>query len=127
MDANNTVAPVTKIADIIQPQTATKQEEKWSVEQKQSPIIVWDDDIMKSLIASIDSNILKWNLKDHTIIKSIWENKIEFIVINKMAEMLLNKEDTKKMIEQKLFEITWKKLYIDIEFQDKEDYFANQM
>jgi hypothetical protein len=28
MDANNTVAPVTKIADIIQPQTATKQEEK---------------------------------------------------------------------------------------------------
>jgi hypothetical protein len=41
--------------------------------------------------------------------------------------MLLNKEDTRKMLEAKLFEITGKKLYIEVEFQNKEDYFASQM
>lgn len=125
-------AAPTQVKDKPKMETAPKAEishaqEKSSASPVQSSVVVWSDDIMKSLIASIDSNILKWNLKDHTIIKNISDTKIEFIVINKMAEMLLNKEDTKKMLEKKLLEITWKKLYIKIEFQSKEDYFASQM
>ncbi len=109
------------------PVVANTVQEKPKATPVQSSVVVWDDDIMKSLIASVDSKILQGNLKDHTIVKNIWDEKVEFIVINKLAEMLLNKEDTKKMLEAKLLEITWRKLYIEVEFQSKEDYFASQM
>ena len=82
---------------------------------------------MKKLIDSVESKTLQDNLKDHTIVKNIWNWKAEFIVINKMAEVLLWKDDTKKMLEEKLEEITWEKLIPEFEFQSKEDYFANQI
>lgn len=64
--------------------------------------------ILNKLIEMVDSKTLKDNLKDHTIIKSIWDGQIKLIVINKMAEIVLEKDETKKMIEEKLFEITEK-------------------
>jgi predicted transcriptional regulator len=128
---NETIAPVqTKATVPVISQNKVEEVKKINEvvkEKKQTPVVVWDDDIMKSLIASVESNILKGNLKDHTIVKNIWETKVEFIVINKMAEMLLNKEDTRKMLEANLLEITWRKLYIEIEFQTKEEYFANNL
>lgn len=121
---NKSVSPAqTKIeSPAVQEKTTEVIEEK-----KQTTVLSWSDKIMKRLIDSVDSNTLKSNLKDHTIVKDISDTKIELIVINKLAEMLLNKEDTKKMLEKKLREITGKKLYIDVEFQSKEDYFASQM
>ncbi len=101
--------------------------EKPEVKKVEQAIASGSDEIMKRLIDSIESNTLKDNLKNHTIIKSIWDGKIELIVINKMAEVLLWKEDTKKMLENNLIEITWDKLAIEIEFQTKEDYFAGQL
>ena len=44
-----------------------------------------------------------------------------------MAEIVLEKDETKKMIEEKLFKITGENLALHVEFQNKEDYFANQI
>jgi hypothetical protein len=44
-----------------------------------------------------------------------------------MAEIVLEKDETKKMIEEKLFKITGDNLAVHIEFQSKEDYFANHI
>jgi len=86
-----------------------------------------EKNILNKLIEVVESKTLKDNLKNHTIIKSIWDGQINLIVINKMAEIVLEKDETKKMIEEKLFEITGKNLTVHVEFQSKEDYFANQI
>jgi DNA polymerase III subunit gamma/tau len=86
-----------------------------------------EKNILNQLIEKVESKTLKDNLRDHTFIKNIQEWKINFVVINKMAEIVLSKDETQKMLEEKLFEITWQRLVINVEFQSKEDYFANQI
>ena len=86
-----------------------------------------EKNILNQLIEKVESKTLKDNLRDHTFIKNIEEQKINFVVINKMAEIVLSKDETQKMLEEKLFEITWQRLAINIQFQSKEDFFANQI
>ncbi|HKL43697.1 MAG TPA: DNA polymerase III subunit gamma/tau [Candidatus Absconditabacterales bacterium] len=103
------------------------EEEKSNQESTKKTNIGNYDEIMKKLVDLVESNTLKDNLKNHTIVKNIGDGKAQFIVINKMAEVLLGKEDTKKMLENFLEEITGENLIPEFEFQSKEDYFANQL
>lgn len=96
-------------------------------ETKQENVVVWNKDIMKSLIASVESKTLKDSLENYTIIKNINGSEINLIVINKIAELSLKNENTKKMIESTLSKIVWRPLKLSVEFQNKEDYFASQM
>ncbi len=86
-----------------------------------------EKNILNQIIEKVDSKTLKDNLQNHTFIKSIQDWKISFVVINKMAEIALSKDETQKMLEEKLFEITWQRVAINIEFQTKEDYFSSQI
>lgn len=124
---DNNIAQIQKPTvekEVIKEEVIVEKPETKKIEQA---VASGSDEIMKRLIDSIESNTLKDNLKNHTIIKSIWDGKMNLIVINKMAEVLLWKEDTKKMLENNLAEITGDKLAIEIEFQSKEDYFAGQL
>lgn len=86
-----------------------------------------EEKIKNKLIDMVDSRTLKDNLENHTTIKNNWNGQMDLIVINKMAEIALNRDDTKKMIEGKLFEITGENFAIKIVFQNKEDYFIDQL
>jgi hypothetical protein len=50
-----------------------------------------------------------------------------FIVIDTLSKMTIEKESNRKLIEEKLSEILGKNVYLELEFQDKKDYFASQL
>lgn len=87
----------------------------------------WEKTILDQIVEKVDSKTLRDNLKNHTFIKSIGDWKANFVVINKMAEISLNKDETKKMLEDIIFDLTWERVAIYLEFQSKEDYFASQI
>ncbi len=87
----------------------------------------WEKTILDQIAEKVDSKTLRDNLKNHTFIKSIVDWKANFVVINKMAEISLNKDETKKMLEDIIFDLTWERVAIHLEFQSKEDYFASQI
>jgi hypothetical protein len=64
-------------------------------------------------------------LRDHTFIKNISDWKAYFVVINKIAEIALNRDDTKINLEKMISEIVWENITINIQFQSKEDYFSS--
>lgn len=84
-------------------------------------------EILDQIAEKVDSKTLRDSLENYTFIRSIQDWKANFVVINKMAEIALNKDDTKRILEDKFFEVTWKRVAIHLEFQTKEDYFANQL
>ncbi|HRX63659.1 MAG TPA: DNA polymerase III subunit gamma/tau [Candidatus Absconditabacterales bacterium] len=86
-----------------------------------------DQNLIGKIADKIESKTLKDHLQNHTMIKNIGDHEINLIVINKVAEILLSKEENKKMIEEILFNIVGKKLVPNIQFQSKEDYFASQL
>ena len=53
--------------------------------------------------------------------------RIELIVIDKMAEITLKKEENQKLLEQKILENTGKAYSLDIEYMDKDAYFSQMM
>lgn len=103
--------------------------------QNKSDIPQWDikpetdlnnfDKIKEQLISKISSNTSKNNIREYVFIKSIQWNIITLIVINKIAEISLKKDE--KEIEKILNDITWQPMSVQIEFQDKNEFFANQL
>lgn len=83
--------------------------------------------ILNKLVDGLESKTLKDNLINHAFIQSVWDSKVNFIVINKMAEILMTKDETRKMLEEKLSQIIWRNVSITLEFQSKEDYFAQNL
>lgn len=83
------------------------------------------EQIKQQLINKITSNMTKNNIKDYVFIKWIEHNIITFIIINKIAEFSIKKDE--KEIESILKEITWQQLVIQTQFQDKNEFFASQL
>jgi len=81
--------------------------------------------ILNQIIEKVESKTLKDSLRDHTFIKNISNWKAHFIVINKIAEIALNRDDTKNNLENIISEIVWENIKIDIQFQSKEEYLSN--
>lgn len=84
-----------------------------------------EKEILNQLIEKVESKTLKDSLRDHTFIKNISDWKAYFVVINKIAEIALNRDDTKSNLEEMISEIVWENITIDIQFQSKEDYFSS--
>jgi predicted RNA binding protein with dsRBD fold (UPF0201 family) len=84
-----------------------------------------EKEILNQLIEKVESKTLKDSLRDHTFIKNISDWKAYFVVINKIAEIALNRDDTKINLEKMISEIVWENITIDIQFQSKEDYFSS--
>jgi hypothetical protein len=81
--------------------------------------------IKSQLIAKVTNNTTKHNIQDYVFIKWIEWNTITLIIINKIAEISLNKD--MKEIEQVLTEIMWQPMVIQTQFQDKNEFFASQL
>jgi len=63
----------------------------------------------------------------NTIIKTITDNTVHLIVINKMAEISLNKNETKQRLEKILTDMIGETTRLTLEYMKKEDYFASLM
>lgn len=86
-----------------------------------------NEDILAQLIQKIDSKSLQQSLQNSVSIKEIGVDKVVFIVIDTLSKMTIEKESNRKLIEEKLSEILGKNVYLELEFQDKKDYFASQL
>ena len=84
-----------------------------------------EKEILNQLIEKVESKTLKDSLRDHIFIKNISDWKAYFVVINKIAEIALNRDDTKINLEKMISEIVLENITIDIQFQSKEDYFSS--
>lgn len=96
-------------------------------EKVSSPTAQNDDntDLKWQLITKISSDTLKNQIKDFVYIKWIEWNTVSLIIINKIAELGIN--NNKKEIESVLWEILWRDIAIELQFQDKNEFFANQL
>lgn len=83
------------------------------------------EEIKSKLIEKVTNNTTKQNIQDFVFIKWIEWNTITLIIINKIAEISLNKD--MKEIEQVLTEIMWQPMVIQTQFQDKNEFFASQL
>lgn len=85
-----------------------------------------DDSILVKIASMINWKTLQNWLQNFVHIKNVSDWKIELIVIDKITEIAMKKEDNKKELEQKFLELTWTSYAIDINFMDKNEYFASQ-
>lgn len=84
-------------------------------------------DLLPQLLAHLKEESLKQNFKDYLIINKVKNNIVYIIVINKMTDLLLKKENIIKEIEEIFSKILWAPHHISVTFQKKEDYFASQV
>ena len=83
--------------------------------------------IKKQLIGKIEKPSIAKNISEHTVFTKHENGVIDIIIINKMTEMLLQKDETKQHIEQSLSEICGEPTHIQLSYQNKEDYFQNML
>lgn len=100
----------------------TNQETK--NDEKSDSSLDW---IKKQLIAKIDKPSVGKNISEHTVFSKYENGTIDIIIINKMTEMLLQKDETKNYVEQTLSEICGEPVHISLSYQNKEDYFQNML
>ena len=95
-----------------------------AVPEQQSEI---NDELFSKIWDQIDSKTLQHGLKNFVHVKTVTDWRIELIVIDKMAEITLKKEENQKLLEQKILENTGKSYSLDIEYMDKDAYFSQMM
>jgi len=83
------------------------------------------EQIKNQLIDRLSNNTTKNMFKDYVFIQWMEWNTITFIIINKIAEISLKKDE--KEIEQILNEILGHPVVIETKFQDKNEFFASQL
>lgn len=83
------------------------------------------DWIKDQLVLKLSNNTTKNNIKDYVFIKWIEWNTITLIYINKIAEISLKRDE--KEIEKILNEILWQSMILELQFQDKNEFFASQL
>jgi len=86
-----------------------------------------NDELFSKIWDQIDSKTLQHGLKNYVHIKSVTDWKIELIVIDKVTEISLKKEENQKLLEQKILENTGKAYSLDIAYMDKDEYFSQMM
>lgn len=85
------------------------------------------DDIRNQVLSKINKISLQQNLRWNFIIEDIKDNVVNVIIINKMTKILLDNDENKKMIETAFANVLWSKVRIDINFENKENYFARKL
>jgi hypothetical protein len=85
------------------------------------------NDIKHQLLAKIDKQSLRDNLKENIQIHSIKGNVVHIITISSMANMLLQKQETIQYLEKILEEILERPVSLSSEFIKKEDYLQSMI
>lgn len=83
------------------------------------------EQIKNQLIERLSNNTTKNSIRDYVFIQWIQWNIVTFIVINKIAEISLKKDE--KEIWNILSDIIGHSVTIDTKFQDKNEFFASQL
>jgi len=120
--------PKTSTSD--DPKTSTSDEEKISKEKEEAGGQIKEpknkyDAIKTQLMDRIDKKTIKWLLAKSAIIKNIDDSHVEMLVINKMAELTLSKDETTQLLEKILSDVIGKNIKLSISYIKKEDYFAS--
>ncbi len=111
-------------------QDSFQQEKKTDTEKTDLsvPVDVSDYEAIKAkLVSNVESKSLATMMEKNTIIKDISNDTLHLIVINKMAEISLNKDDVKQRLERILTELLARSIRLRLEYMKKEDYFASLM
>ena len=108
-------------------ETKKVEEVKVSEEPKSDSNTEINDELFTKIWDQIDSKTLQHGLKNFVHVKSVTDWKIELIVIDKMTEITLKKEENQKLLEQKILENTGKAYSLDIAYMDKDEYFSQMM
>lgn len=103
------------------------EEVKISDEPKSDSNTEINDELFSKIWDQIDSKTLQHGLKNFVHVKSVTDWKIELIVIDKVTEITIKKEENQKLIEQKISEMVWKPYSIDVSYMDKNEYFSTMM
>ena len=103
------------------------EEPKVSEERKTTSNAEINDELLSKIWDQIESKTLQHGLKNYVHIKNITDGKIELIVIDKVTEISLKKEENQKLLEQKILENTGKSYSLDIAYMDKDEYFSQMM
>lgn len=85
------------------------------------------DSIRDNVLSKISKISLQQNLKWNFIIEAIEWNIVNAIVINKMTKILLDNEENYRMLENAFTSVLWVHTKIEINFENKESYFARKM
>jgi hypothetical protein len=85
------------------------------------------NDIKHQLLAKIDKQSLRDNLKENIQIHSIKGNVVHIITISSMTNMLLQKKETIQYLEKILEEILERPISLYSEFIKKEDYLQSMI
>lgn len=83
--------------------------------------------LWNAVVAKIPKPTVQSNLKEQAIIEKIEGEQVVITVITKIAEMLLNNEENRKLIEQLLSEQLQKTIQISFTYESKESYFSRKM
>ena len=109
------------------PEPKKVEEVKVSEEPKLDSNAEINDELFNKIWDQIDSKTLQHGLKNYVHIKNITDWKIELIVIDKVTEISMKKEENQKLLEQKILENTGKAYSLDIAYMDKDEYFSQMM
>ncbi|MCF7835174.1 DNA polymerase III subunit gamma/tau [Candidatus Gracilibacteria bacterium] len=85
------------------------------------------DSIRDNVLSKISKISLQQNLKGNFIIEAIEGNIVNAIVINKMTKILLDNEENYRMLENAFTSVLGVHTKIEINFENKESYFARKM
>ena len=85
------------------------------------------DALLTSVLDKLEPGSFRDNLHNQIVIDEIGESKIKIIAINKVSEMLLKKAENITHIQKLFSEILWRDVFIEVKFENKENYFARKL
>ena len=85
------------------------------------------DTLLKNVLDKLEPGSFRDNLHNQIIIDEVGESKIKIIAINKISEMGLKKPENITHIQKIFSEILWRDVFIEVKFENKENYFARKL
>lgn len=83
--------------------------------------------LLAEIATKVDKKMIQWILAKQTTIDSHSDWKMTMIVINRIYASTLSKDDTVRMLEWVVKEITWHAVQITVQYMSKEDFMRKQL
>ena len=85
------------------------------------------EELLKKLTERVDKKMIQWILSKQTSVDSYQDWQLKLIVINRLYASTLSKEDTIRLLEDALHDITWQAIQISVQYMSKEDFMKKQL
>jgi len=118
----------TMVKEVLASKKPSKSDEqRLSDSEVKTPAASGDGDLLQRLLAKIDKSSLKASLSEHIIIDRVENWIVYIVVINKMTDLILKKEDIVMYVEWLFSELLGEEVKMSMEFQKKDEYFASKL